>query len=219
MLFLFLISFIFFWLIFREFRRPQKKDNFTWGYILVCLLLGMLAMMPMLRHWHFENFLETKAEMLTDGKNVDLTCTTALLSMFQRFGFAGTANPRTGKIVIQYPYCNHLRGYLKNPKRPTRYQLWSLNTFTHEAMHVRGEMNEAKTECQSIQRNHHAAMLLGVDQITAVKSAQRYYLYLYPMHGKKHYISSECAPGKKLDEKLPDAVWHRETKRVFRFPS
>ncbi len=181
------------------------------SYTGICFLLGILCMIPMARHLLFENFLEKNAEKLTDGKNVNLTCTTALESMFDRFGAAGTANFTSGKIVIQYPYCNYLRGFLKNPDYPTQYELWSLNTFTHEAMHVRGERNEQNTECQSIQRNHIAAVLLGVRESTADRAAIRYFVEMYPRQKEKGYFSKECAPGKALDEKLPGAIWQRSS--------
>ncbi len=212
MLLLFFISFFFIWLIYREFRRPKKIDGFTTGYIGVCLILGILAATPMIRHWQFENFLESKAEMLTDGEAVSLKCTTALESMFDRYGATGMAYFGTGKIVLQYPSCKELRGFLKNPRKPSRSELWSLNTFTHEAMHIRGERNEAKTECQAVQRNHRAAMLLGVNKHTAERAAVRYFRELYPTHRGKHYVSKDCAPGKAMDEKLSDAVWQRAAK-------
>jgi len=172
-------------------------------------MLGLLCMIPMARHLQFENFLEKNAEALTDGKEVHLSCTTALESMFDRFGAAGTGNPHTGKIVIQYPYCKYLRGFLKNPENPTIHELWSLNTFTHEAMHIRGEMNEQKTECQSIQRNHTAAILLGVPKSIAEHAAIRYFAELYPRQKNNGYHSKECAPTKSLDEELHGAVWQR----------
>lgn len=80
----------------------------------------------------------------------------------------------------------------------------SLSLFTHEVMHIRGELNEAKTECQSIQRNHKVAELLGVPTYLAEENARAYYQNIYPRHP---YYSSKCAPGKAYDEALPGAVW------------
>lgn len=210
-----LIGFFFLWLMYREFQRPFKMDTFTQSYTAICFLLGILCMTPMIRHLHFEHFLETNAEQLTDGKEVSLTCTTGLESMFEHFGVAGYAYPATGEIVIQYPYCKHLRGFLNNPDNPTIRELWSLNVFTHEAMHVRSELNERKTECQSVQRNHIAAVLLGVNTTTAERAAIRIYVELYPRN--KGYYSKECAPGKALDEKLPNAIWHRSSEKYEGF--
>lgn len=214
---LLLIGFFFLWLVYREFRRPHKMDSFTKGYTAICFALAVLCVIPMIRHVHFENFLERKAEILTDGKNVNLTCTTGFQSMFDRFGAAGTANPASGKIVIQYPYCGYLRGFLKNPGNPTLHELWSLNTFTHEAMHARGEYDEIKTDCQSIQRNHIAGVLLGLNKKIAERAAIRYYVELYPRKKDNGYFSTECAPGKALDEKLPGAVWQRGAKKYRGF--
>jgi len=212
-----LLGFFFLWLVSREFRQSNKMDSFTITYTAICFMLGVLCMIPMVRHLQFENFLEKNAEALTDGKEVNLSCTTAFESMFDRFGAAGTGNPYTGKIVIQYPYCKYLRGFLKNPDNPTIHELWSLNTFTHEAMHIRGELNEQKTECQSIQRNHVAAVLLGLRESTADRAAIRYYKELYPRQKNNGYYSKDCAPGKALDEKLPGAIWQRSSEKYEGF--
>ena len=56
--------------------------------------------------------------------------------------------------------------------------------FTHESMHVRGERNEARTECEAVQRNYRAAKLLGVPDATAKRNALDYYNNLYKERGK-----------------------------------
>ena len=102
--------------------------------------------------------------------------------------------------------------YLSHPKRASDKELWSLNMFTHESMHVRGEMDEARTECQAVQRNYRAAKLLGVPDETARRNALDYYHNGYQNHAQiggmqAAYYSVECAPGKAMDEHLPDSIW------------
>jgi hypothetical protein len=125
---------------------------------------------------------------------------------------AGHANPRTGEIGIQKPWCDTLMSYLAHPDRATEMEIVSLNIFTHESMHVRGEMNEARTECEAVQRNYRAAKLLGVPDETAKKNALDYYRNTYQMRGKiggmqAEYYSKECAPDKAMDEHLSDSTW------------
>jgi hypothetical protein len=84
--------------------------------------------------------------------------------------------------------------------------------FTHESMHVRGEMNEAITECEAVQRDYRAAKLLGVDDETAKRNALDYYNHGYQLRGKiggmqGAYYSEQCAPGKAMDEHLSDSTW------------
>lgn len=84
--------------------------------------------------------------------------------------------------------------------------------FTHESMHIRGEMNEARTECQAVQRNYRAAKLLGVPDAIAKKNALDYYNNSYlerPNNGflQASYYSDQCAAGKVWDEHLTDSTW------------
>ncbi len=79
-------------------------------------------------------------------------------------------------------------------------------------MHIRGEMNEARTECEAVQRNYRAAKMLGVPDATAKKNALDYYNIAYQERGKVGgmtgaYYSVECAPGRAMDEHLPDSTW------------
>ncbi len=76
--------------------------------------------------------------------------------------------------------------------------------LVHEAMHIRGELNESKTECQAIQRHVRAAKMLGVPEDVALEHANRYYSEEFSKHP---YYSSKCVPGSEWDEKLPDSLW------------
>ncbi len=96
--------------------------------------------------------------------------------------------------------------------RASSEELESLDMFTHESMHIRGELNEARTECQAVQRNYRAAKLLGVPDATAKRNALEYYHVDYQMRGtiggmQAAYYSDQCAPGKALDEHLSDSTW------------
>jgi hypothetical protein len=80
-------------------------------------------------------------------------------------------------------------------------------------MHVRGERNEAVTECEAVQRNYRAARLLGVPDEIAKRNARQYFEVIYRERGEiggmqSAYYSTECAPGKALDEHLPDSSWN-----------
>ncbi|MEH6457151.1 MAG: hypothetical protein V7749_12545 [Cocleimonas sp.] len=167
-------------------------------------ILAILTCLPILDHWRFESFLSAKASQLADNKYAKVKCATVFQSVYDKFGLAGTANPATGNIVLQYPTCNDLRDYLESPETANTKEIYSLNVFTHEAMHVRGEMNEQKTECQSIQRNVRSARMLGVLLHVAEQTARDYYNGSYQTHP---YFSKECAPGMAFDEDLDDSVW------------
>jgi hypothetical protein len=198
--------------IFGRFRTDRPEPIYV-PYLLLVSALAIACAWPPLSAWRFERFLERNAMRLTDGKPVSVHCNTVLDTMLDRHSlYAGHANPTTGEIVFQKPWCGHLRQYLSDPQGAGEREIASLNLFTHEAMHIRGEMNEAATECQAVQRNYRAARLLGVPDAQAKVSAQRYYTEIYARRRNSgvfsaSYHSDECAPGRALDERLPDSTW------------
>jgi len=214
------ISLFFLWCAFREVRaslvappgydqpRPIYKP-----YLVTVLVLAVLFAWPTVHRWYFEHLLSVKATVLADNHRARVHCNTVLDTMLDpEMLAAGHANPRTGKIGIQHPWCDRLSSYLHHPNRATEDELMSLGMFTHESMHVRGELNEAITECEAVQRNYRAARLLGVPDDIARKNALDYYNILYKRRAKiggmaGGYYSNECAPGKALDEHLEDSTW------------
>jgi hypothetical protein len=215
-----LLSLLFFWCAYREvvasivapagFDSPRPVSK---SYVAIMLILAALLAWPPLHRWHFEHFLSAKATVLADNHAARVHCSTVFDSIFDPEMLAGGhADPRTGKIVIQPPGCTTLSSYLHHPGRASESELWSLGLFTHESMHVRGELNEALTECEAVQRNYRAAKLLGVPDRIAKENALAYYKIIYRRRSTRGYMqaqyySSECAPGKAMDEHLSDSSW------------
>lgn len=209
------------WLIWRELRRPTKVEKgfdrpedgtpvFV-PYVAILAVLAVLFLYPPLHLWNFERFLTAKANLLTENGLAKVHCNTVFDTFFDsNNGAAGHANFQTGEIVFQYPHCQRLMDYLARPAKADGPEVFALGIFTHEAMHVRGEKNENRTECQSVQRMALAARLLGVPERAALQSARSYYqnIYLRRAEAITHYFSTECAPGGSLDERLPDSPWH-----------
>lgn len=84
--------------------------------------------------------------------------------------------------------------------------------FTHESMHIGGEMNEARAECQAVQHNYRSAKLLGVRDAIAKQNALDYFYNSYlerPNNGflQASYCSDQCAPGKAWDKHFTDSTW------------
>jgi hypothetical protein len=214
------LSLLFLWLAYREVRasvvvpagfdstRPVYKP-----YLAVVLALAVLCAWPPLHRWHFEHFLAVRATELADNHRARVHCNTLFDSIFDpELLAAGHADPRTGQIVIQPPGCTVLSSYLSHPERASEQEIWSLGLFTHESMHVRGEMNEPRTECQAVQRNYRAARLLGVPDRVAKENALAYYRIIYLRRQQlgimqAMYFSPDCAPGKAWDEHLSDSTW------------
>jgi hypothetical protein len=215
-----LISLFFLWCAFREVRSsfvaPAGYDlpmPISKPYLAVVLTLAVLFGWPTVHRWYFQWYLSAKATELADGHRAKVHCNTMFDTMLDSEMLAsGHANPRTGEIGIQKPWCSTLMSYLAHPAHASDLEIVSLDIFTHESMHVRGEMNEALTECQAVQRNYRAAKLLGVPDEIAKRNALDYYNVTYRMRGtiggmQAAYYSDQCAPGKSMDEHLSDSTW------------
>ena len=215
-----LASLFFFWCAFREIRysilpRPgyDTPAPITKSYLGLVLSLAVIFAYPPVHTWYFQWFLSRKATELAENHRASVHCNTSFDTMLDpEMLFAGHANPRTGKIALQAPWCEILRAYLRHPERADRRELDSLDIFTHESMHIRGELNEVKTECQAVQRNYRAAKLLGVPDAIAKRNALEIYNINYQSRRQAGglaggYYSDQCAPGKDLDEHLIDSTW------------
>ncbi len=215
-----LTSLFFFWCAFHEIRASviappgfDRPSPISTPYLAVVLSLAVIFAWPPVHTWMFERFLSRQASVLTDGHPAHVHCNTVWDTLFDpEMMAAGHASPVTGKIALQHPWCGTLSSYLAHPSRANNQELWSLAMFTHESMHVRGELNEARTECEAVQRNYRAAKLLGVPDATARRNALDYYNNLYKSRRDEgimqaEYYSDECAPGKAMDEHLPDSTW------------
>jgi len=217
-----LASLFFCWLIFRELKARWFPDpayeraarpSIHKPYVFVLAVLALACAWPPFQIWRFERMLSAKATELADARRANVHCNTVFDTFFDSaYLAAGHANPENGEIVFQYPWCQTLMDYLAHPGRASEAEIASLNLFTHESMHVRGELNEAITECQAVQRNYRAARLLGVTDIPARNSALSYYQRTYMDKGRiggmqAAYFSNECAPGRALDERLVDSTW------------
>jgi hypothetical protein len=216
------ISLFFCWLIFREFQSrwmtragydgPDPTPVFK-PYVALLIVLALGFAWPPFNYWRIERLLTEKATQLAEFHPAQVHCNTIFDTLFDRESMTiGHASPQTGKIVFQYPWCDTIMAYRAHPQRANREELTSLNVLTHESMHVRGEYNEAITECEAVQRNFRAAKSLGVPADVARKNALDYYEVIYRERGQiggyqAPYFSDQCAPGKAMDEHLTDSTW------------
>jgi hypothetical protein len=215
-----LISLFFFWCAFREIRGSLVAPNgydfpqpVSRTYLAIVLGLAVLFAWPTVHRWYFQWFLSVKATELADNHRAKVHCNTTVDTMLDPMMlYAGHANPLTGEIGIQKPWCDTLMSYLAHPARANDMEIQSLNIFTHESMHIRGEMNEALTECEAVQRNYRAAKLLGVPDAVAKQNALDYYNNSYKRRAAigglaGEYFSAQCVPGGAMDEHLDDSTW------------
>lgn len=209
-MFLLFLAGSFFWLILRDFRseHPTSKDSVSFNrvYRITLLVLGLVCLWFPFDQWRFNQFLSEKATLLAGGEAVDIHCDSAIDAIFEAgVGRAGTAYIEDRQIIFHHSWCGKLKDYLDQPSGElTRRQQFSLHLFTHEVMHIRGERDEQKTDCQAVQRDYQAARLLGVPEGPAKDIALHYYRSEYPKHP---YYSARCHPGGPLDEVLVNSTW------------
>lgn len=106
--------------------------------------------------------------------------------------------------------CRNLSKFVRRPEPENPFHNFALIVFAHETMHVAGEMNEAMTECMAMQRAVEAGRLLGAGRDAAHAAARSYYRVQYSQmraQAQDGYWSAECAPGRAMDLRLPDAPW------------
>jgi hypothetical protein len=109
-----LISLFFFWCAFREIRSsfiaPPGFDLPTpvsKPYLAFVLALAALFAWPTVHRWHFQHFLSEKATELADNHRAKVHCNTMFDTMLDSEMLAsGHANPLTGEIGIQKPWCD-----------------------------------------------------------------------------------------------------------------
>jgi hypothetical protein len=215
-----LISLFFGWCAFREIRGAwvappgyALPTPITKSYLALVTGLALLFAWPPVHIWYFERFLSVRATLLADNHPARIHCNSTFDTMMaQEMLAAAYTHIETGTVNFQKPWCDRLISYLRHPAEASSLELDSLDAFTHESMHVRGERNEAVTECEAVQRNYRAAKLLGVADAIARRNALDYYtreyLRMASIGGMQSaYHSTECAPGGALDEHLSDSTW------------
>ena len=83
-----------------------------------------------------------------------------------------------------------------------------IHVFTHEAMHARGEFNEAVAECWAMQLNFRTTEYLGAGrQYGEQLTAWRWYAYRDLGARTPNYWSADCYDGGKLDIFPGTSLW------------
>jgi len=169
------------------------------------------CLIPVLLHARLEHRLAATASVLA-GHPVDVHCQTLDQSWVSAHGELGyvevgpDGRPQR-RTVIALQACDDLSGWLGSDRRtPTRDQVIAVHVLTHEAMHMAGELDEARAECLAVQRDALTARLLGDTPAQALALARQYWRTVYPQL-PDDYRSSDCGPGLPLDAHLPDAPW------------
>jgi hypothetical protein len=154
------------------------------------------------------------SDVATDiaDRQVTMQCqrlTGSLVDVTSELGYVQfTAAGQPGDVGrLERDACNSLRDYVHSDKAtPTFEQIIAVNVLSHESHHLAGEMNEARTECSSIQRLAEVASWLGASEDEANSLAERYVTEVYPRMPTA-YISQDCVAEGEWDATPGDGVW------------
>jgi hypothetical protein len=187
-----------------------RATGFPWvSAVLLLAVAGGTAVPPTLRTIE-QHRLGTVASALA-GRPVAVHCQTLGGASFDAGAELGyvrwTDDGPADWTLIKRDQCRDLTAYLRSGGRdPSRARIVAVHVLSHEAMHLRGEFNEAKTECAALQRDAWTARMLGASPAGALDLARRYWREVYP-HMPGDYRDGGCTAGGKLDERLSEAPW------------
>lgn len=174
--------------------------------VLVCLLLSFFEGRLAVREHRWS---AATSKLL--GVEVKVHCQRMLAYAFDTSSILGFVprDPKTGKPAketwLRRDTCNDLADL--DPARPTDAQVHAVHVLTHEAMHMAGEPNEARTECFAVQRNAAMAVLLGSTPDQAKAMSVRYFDAIHHRLPRE-YHSRECREGGEWDEGLVTSPWN-----------
>jgi hypothetical protein len=177
----------------------------------VLVVLALAAAVPGAQRRVQERRLDAIASDLV-GHRVDVHCQTTVAALvdagaeagYVRFDENGVPEPET---LIKRDQCRLLEEYRSGARHaPTLEHVMAVHVLTHEAMHMRGELNESVAECQAVQRDALTAEALRATPEQAAALAERYWREIYPRMPAE-YVSSACGPGRELDEGLESSPW------------
>jgi len=175
------------------------------------VIVALVAAVPGAKRRVEERRLDKIASVLV-GHRVDVHCQSTVAALvdggaeagYVWFNADGTPEPET---LIKRDQCRLIEEYRKGKQAdPSLQHVMAVHVLTHEAMHMRGERDEAVTECQAVQRDVFTARALRATPEQAKRLAKTYWKVVYPRM-PSGYVTSECHPGGPLDENLDSSPW------------
>lgn len=181
-------------------RDWHTSRGFATSMLVVCLALLVTASAFEVKHQWVQARATALVVHVSGSREARADCqrfTPELVDLSVTSGFVFSDSQNVAHL--RRTVCNDLHAWLLSSKRsPTDGQVRAVHITVHEAMHVRGEFNEARAECFAMQQDADAARFLGASRAQAAALAARYYRDVYPRMPAE-YVSGECAADHALD--------------------
>lgn len=149
-----------------------------------------------------QNQLTQALREVTDIETGTVNCqrlSESMVDISQHRGWVSSESPH--RVELKRTVCQRLHTLMKTGEM-TPETIAASHVFSHEAVHVLGEMSEPATECYAMQQDQAVWVILG-GNLTGDNVGQLYYREYYP-NMPTHYRSSDCSPGGALT--LPGGV-------------
>jgi hypothetical protein len=112
-------------------------------------------------------------------------------------GFVSSDDTETAKL--RRDVCDDLFSWLVSDKtNPSIKQVVAVHVAVHEAMHVGGEFDESKAECEAMQADADAAVFLGATPTQGRVLMETYFAQVYPRMPAE-YSSAACVADGAFD--------------------
>lgn len=190
--------------------RFGPAERWSWGAIAAIVLV-----LPVFCYEAWWLRLESRMEKaikphVKNGRH-QVQCERLTASLFSSKGYAGhvqfdAAGVAQPPAFLSHSVCLGVHKMRKKPNKLSMDTITNAHILTHEAMHLRGVVNEAETECRAIQADAAVFRSLGVQRDRAQRAALAYYQAAYPRL-RADYKSRECRENGAMDRTPGDGVW------------
>ncbi len=111
------------------------------------------------------------------------------------------------RAFLSYQACERLAAWWRSDhQNPPMEQIQAVHTVSHEAVHLTGILNEARTECLAVQQDARTTVSLGATPEQGRALAEAYWRLAYPRMPDP-YRSSACGPDGPWDLTPGDGLW------------
>lgn len=193
------------YLLYRGFRNPAGRQwhggtRFPWWGILAVVVVLVPSVFFEARWLYTQYQASTVTKLVSDRADTKTVCQRAGATFINpptnNAGFVKwEENDERGSgstALLKYETCRDFRDWLFSGKtNPSDKQISAVHIVVHEAFHVAGETNEARTECSSILALPAIAQKLGASATQAEAMSERYTTAIYP-HLSAEYLT-DCA--------------------------
>jgi hypothetical protein len=198
------IAFIYYFIIYPIIHKGDKNLFMTAVIILILIPTGLTEY----RWLALQNEASTVVAEISGNTEGHLNCQRISETWFDATQNLGEVRwDDINQARLKYNSCTALFSYMQNDKQnPTPEEIIAVHVLSHESGHVSGDMNEASTECVSMQNDSRTAQLLGATAEQGSKLSQTYWTDTYPRM-RSNYVSADCTPDGTMDKTPGDGIF------------